>query len=995
VFWVHASTQARFEEAYRDIADRLELPGRDDPKASVLRLVHDWLRDEANGRWVMVVDNVDDVETFFPSRQHQHQHQGDEADASAQIPLANYLPQSRNGALLVTSRSKDAASRLVGGYNKIKEVLAMDEGEGLQLLRNKLQDAPLEESAVGLLHALDCIPLAITQAAAYINQHGRMTVAGYLDEYRKSSKRRERLLSWDAGALRRDRSASNSVMATWQMSFEQIRHERRSAAELLSLMSFFKPQGIPESVLRRHSREAARGVGLEDNKDADSAFDEDLATLQAYSLVSMTADSDTCEMHALVQFCTRVWLSSFSEAERWQGEFIELMAREFPSGKYENWAKCQQLLPHIEPLFDTQPADEVALKAWARVLTNAAWYLRLRGNYEVAELTATKASAAAELIFGTDNEVTLTSWNELANILQDRGKYKHAESLHRRVLEEREKIFGPYNRSTVESVNNLANVLRIQGKYNEAEQLHRRALQWREEALGSNDPMTLKSMSNLATVLGAQNFNSESESLHQRALEGRELILGPLHLDTLESVNSLAVVTQDQGKYEKAEALYRMALEGRVQILGAQHPDVLSSVNNLATVLQLQGRYEEAEMLHRRALEGREKKLGERHPDTLTSVSNLATVLRDQGNHGEAESLVRKHHEPQSIFVGQASTASGTYIGQSSISFFQNETLVGQEEPTIILKEDAKIPGDSSVASHTTTGREKLGKAYIAHFLAADVEVGVLCCSMLDRVDQEQFVDIGEQMLKGYYLGLLECAKTELEKQGARLLKSGPGRRRICKDIADTIKDENAQNKEEKKRAAEQLRLTEERLEMFTKDSPDTYPDLDPNQPPELEGEFPTDYNDITQSKKQDTELDQEHLESELGSEDEDLPNLTRMKEFFRESEPFQVLLNDLRIQLLPHSLRDIMQTAPHGFLSLSNQDNHSLSNRMKAFIEDFTMLEWNWWPLEPRMRNLNSNETRLFWHCVSRHSTKILKLILCSLVVRGSGKKFPGTTPT
>jgi hypothetical protein len=48
VFWVHASTQARFEEAYRDIANRLELPGRDDPKASVLRLVYDWLRDEAN-----------------------------------------------------------------------------------------------------------------------------------------------------------------------------------------------------------------------------------------------------------------------------------------------------------------------------------------------------------------------------------------------------------------------------------------------------------------------------------------------------------------------------------------------------------------------------------------------------------------------------------------------------------------------------------------------------------------------------------------------------------------------------------------------------------------------------------------------------------------------------------------------------------------------------------------------------------------------------------
>ena len=51
------------------------------------------------------------------------------------------------------------------------------------------------------------------------------------------------------------------------------------------------------------------------------------------------------------------------------------MARELPSGEYENRAKCQQLLPHVEPLFATQPDSEEALEAWAQVLTNAAWYL--------------------------------------------------------------------------------------------------------------------------------------------------------------------------------------------------------------------------------------------------------------------------------------------------------------------------------------------------------------------------------------------------------------------------------------------------------------------------------------------------------------------------------------------------------------------------------------------------------------------------------------------
>ncbi|KAH6612995.1 hypothetical protein C7974DRAFT_322280, partial [Boeremia exigua] len=433
VFWVHATTRARFEEAYRDIADRLQLPGRSEPKANVLRLVSEWLRDETDGRWVMVVDNVDDAETFFRSRKRQR----DEADAGVQISLATYLPQSCNGAILITSQSKDAATRLVGGHNKVKEVLAMNEDEGLQLLRNKLRDPPIEESAVELLHALDCIPLAVTQAAAYINRRTRMTVAGYLKDFQRNRMKRESLLNWDAGEPRRDTSASNSVVTMWQMSFEQIRQERWSAAELLSLMSFFNPQGIPESTLRRHSRDAAGAASEEDREDeeeANSAFDEDLDTLQAYSLVSMTADNDACEMHALVQFCTRVWLSSFSNGEQWEQRFVALTAQELPSREYENRAKCQKLLPHVKPLSASKPAGEEPLKAWAQVLTNAAC--------SIAQRIAAKALAARESVLGLDDRQTRTTATILALVLQDQGKYEEAEKLNRQALEGRKNELG-------------------------------------------------------------------------------------------------------------------------------------------------------------------------------------------------------------------------------------------------------------------------------------------------------------------------------------------------------------------------------------------------------------------------------------------------------------------------------------------------------------------------------------------------------------------------
>jgi TFIIF-interacting CTD phosphatase-like protein len=62
VFWVHASNAARIEQDYRDIADQVRLAGRNDPQADIFKLVHNWLRNEKNGKWLVVLDNADDRE---------------------------------------------------------------------------------------------------------------------------------------------------------------------------------------------------------------------------------------------------------------------------------------------------------------------------------------------------------------------------------------------------------------------------------------------------------------------------------------------------------------------------------------------------------------------------------------------------------------------------------------------------------------------------------------------------------------------------------------------------------------------------------------------------------------------------------------------------------------------------------------------------------------------------------------------------------------------
>ncbi|KAK5711317.1 hypothetical protein LTR17_018488 [Elasticomyces elasticus] len=61
VLWIHASNAARFEQSVRDVADQLKIYGRKDPKSDLLQLLRNWLRDESKGKWLMVLDNADEV----------------------------------------------------------------------------------------------------------------------------------------------------------------------------------------------------------------------------------------------------------------------------------------------------------------------------------------------------------------------------------------------------------------------------------------------------------------------------------------------------------------------------------------------------------------------------------------------------------------------------------------------------------------------------------------------------------------------------------------------------------------------------------------------------------------------------------------------------------------------------------------------------------------------------------------------------------------------
>ncbi|RYP70034.1 hypothetical protein DL771_005725 [Monosporascus sp. 5C6A] len=632
------------------------------------RSADSWLSNERNGKWLMILDSADNYDVLYSVSENTNDGR----------PLATYLPQSQNGSIILTTRKKDLAFRLTGAYPRIIEIGPMTQEEALMLLKNRLSSLSDVDVAAELVRVLDRIPLAISQAAAYIQMRTpRSSLTQYLAEFQKSEAKRVRLLSHDAGDLRRDLrqdgGASNAILTTWQVSFDHIRSERPSAADLLSLMSFFDRQGIPESLLRPSSdtKDATQAIGLEavtesesDDSDGDteSGFEDDIATLRDYCLIMVSDAANTFEMHGLVQLSTRRWLEAQGLQEDFKEQYVLLMASSFPTGHYENWATCQTLFAHAEAAVEYQPIENNLKEKWAGLLHNGGWYAWLQGRYAVAERMLRKARRTREERLGKENAITLESISLFAMVLSDKGLYEDAEKLNMQVMDIRKMKLGADHPDTLTSMANLASTFWKQGRLKEAEKLEVQVVETLKMKLGTDHPHTLTSMANLASTYRKQGRWKEAEKLEVHVLETLKMKLGADHPDTLTSMANLASTYRKQGRWEEAEKLDMEVMKIRKMKLGKDHPDTLTSMANLASTFWKQGRLKEAEKLIVQAIEMSKKKLGEDHPNTLTSMANLASTFWKQGRWEEAVKLQVQVMEACKMKLGADHPYTLTYM---------------------------------------------------------------------------------------------------------------------------------------------------------------------------------------------------------------------------------------------------------------------------------------------------------------------------------------------
>ncbi|KAF8246080.1 hypothetical protein K440DRAFT_554061 [Wilcoxina mikolae CBS 423.85] len=469
VFWVHASNIARFEQAYKDIATELDLPGLDDPNTNILQLVTKWFADDGNGPWLFILDNADDEGIFFGSNHSSPK------DGQQQMPLlSSFLPRSSNGSTIVTTRDKRVGQKLSNNGKPIS-VLPFALSDAKSLLRPKLSsdDKWCEPEATELLRALEFLPLAITQAAAFINEND-ITTAKYLELLQGSDLETTHLLEEDLFDPGRDRDIRNSVFQTWKLSFNQIAKQKPRAADILSLMAFLDRQAISHELLR-------------DDDESERDFITAIGTLKAFSLIIEEKQGLVFGMHRLVQLSTQKWLEHQHETVKWQEKALGAVSKCCPkNGEYERWPSWKAISPHVEVVLGYAVMESGQLER-ASILNSVGYYDLRQGRLEAAQQKYAEALEIRQIELGEEHLNTVATFSGLALVFESQGKYEAAEEMHRRALDGSERALGKDHPYTLSSFKSLVGVLRKQGKHDAAEEVERRFKNAKKEANEAED----------------------------------------------------------------------------------------------------------------------------------------------------------------------------------------------------------------------------------------------------------------------------------------------------------------------------------------------------------------------------------------------------------------------------------------------------------------------------------------------------------------------------
>lgn len=599
----------------RDIANAVGIQGCDGPDVDILRKVKEWWESEASGRWLLIYDNVDDIDLMYDEEHGR---------------LATYFPRSNRGFIVMTTRNRQIGIKFATAKNIIP-LPALTAEESITLMAARLgEDNPERRSDLKqLANTLGGIPLAIIQAVSFI-QENESTPARYLELYEANESNQIKLLSQDFEDDTRDPELKNPIASTWIVTFEYMRARQPLAANTLCMMSMFDAQAIPEALISK----TAGG-----DSDPSTSVEKTLGILRAYSLISPRdfTGAGACidqigrlfDLHRLVRLVTRNWLTMRSTYNYWMANAIDVMSIRYDEADQLEVIACLKVkltyLPHASELMSSPPLllkddNEVFVPDFfhGQALQNdhaekgvicPTCTGNILGRMTDLAVSVTqnlrmvkKAAAICTFSLGANHAETLAHRSGEARLLFVLNDYIGAEAKFQRLLAGLELTFGPRERRTLEIGMELADTLRKQERYGEAECLLVRLQKTSCQEHGQKDPLSIEIMQALSNNMIAQGRDEEAHELNS---EISKLV------STMYSKIDLAESYTRLSQYSDAEALLLSLLEDEDALRREGRLDVVWRL--LADAFYKQGLFDKAEGFQRQALTYRQQVYGEDH----------------------------------------------------------------------------------------------------------------------------------------------------------------------------------------------------------------------------------------------------------------------------------------------------------------------------------------------------------------------------------------------